>query len=82
MSTTFGDDWRHDIFVESVGDGEAGVDYPAFVAGERRRPPEDVDGVPGSMEFSTQRSSAPRGAQRGGDLVREAGSTLRSDGCG
>ena len=34
-----------------MGDGEAGVDYPAFVAGERRRPPEDVDGIPSSMEF-------------------------------
>ena len=51
MSTTSGGDWRHDIFIESVGDGEAGVDYPAFVAGERRCPPEDIDGVPGSMEF-------------------------------
>ena len=34
-----------------MGDGEAGVDYPAFVDGERRRPPEDVDGIPSSMEF-------------------------------
>ena len=47
----FGDDWRHDIFIESVGDGEADVDYPAFVGGERRYPPEDVGGVPGFMEF-------------------------------
>ena len=30
------DDWRHDIFMESVGDGETDVDYPAFVGGERR----------------------------------------------
>ena len=42
----FGDDWRHDIFIESVGDGEADVDYPAFrrrraalpAGGRRRRP--------------------------------------------
>ena len=47
----FGDDWRHDIFIESVRDGEADVDYPAFVGGERRWSPEDVGGVPGFMEF-------------------------------
>ena len=47
----FGDDWRHDIFIESVGEGEADVDYPAFVDGERRCPPEDVGGVPGFMQF-------------------------------
>lgn len=47
----FGDDWRHDIFIESVGDGEADVEYPAFVDGERRSPPEDVGGVTGFMEF-------------------------------
>ena len=47
----FGDDWRHDIFIESVGDGEADVDYPAFVGGERRCPPEDVGDVSGFMEF-------------------------------
>ena len=40
---------RH--FIESFGDGEADVDYPAFVGGERRCPPEDVGGVPGFMQF-------------------------------
>ncbi len=29
----------------------AAVDYPAFVHGERRCPPEDVGGVPGFMQF-------------------------------
>ena len=47
----FGDDWRHDIFIEGVRDGERDVDYPAFVAGERRGPPEDVGGVTGFMVF-------------------------------
>ena len=47
----FGDDWRHDIFIESVGDGEADTEYPAFVDGERRAPPEDVGGVMGFMGF-------------------------------
>ena len=47
----FGDDWRHDVVIEEIRDGEADVDYPAFVAGERRCPPEDVGGVPGFMRF-------------------------------
>ena len=47
----FGDDWRHDIFIEEIRDGEHDVDYPAFVEGERRGPPEDVGGVTGFMEF-------------------------------
>ena len=47
----FGDNWRHDLFIEDVRDGERDVDYPAFVAGERRGPPEDVGGVTGFMEF-------------------------------
>lgn len=47
----FGDDWRHDIVIEAVRDGEPDVDYPAFVEGERRGPPEDVGGVTGFMEF-------------------------------
>ena len=47
----FGDDWHHDVIIEEVRDGEAEVDYPAFVAGERRCPPEDLGGVPGFMRF-------------------------------
>ena len=47
----FGDEWRHDLFIEEVREGEPDVDYPAFVEGERRGPPEDVGGVSGFMEF-------------------------------
>ena len=47
----FGDNWRHDLFIEEVRDGERDVDYPVFVAGERRGPPKDVGGVTGFMEF-------------------------------
>lgn len=47
----FGDDWRHDIRVEEVFDGAADVDYPAFVDGARRTPPEDVGGAPGFEMF-------------------------------
>ena len=69
----FGDDWRHDIFIESVRDGEADVDYPAFVDGERRCPPEERRRRPGLHGVSRGGArSAPRGAQRGVDLVRQA----------
>jgi hypothetical protein len=47
----FGDDWRHDIVVEGVRDGDADTNYPAFVDGARRGPPEDVGGPPGYEEF-------------------------------
>jgi len=47
----FGDNWRHDITIEAVRDGEAGTDYPIFVGGARRAPPEDVGGTSGFMEF-------------------------------
>lgn len=47
----FGDDWRHDLFIEDIREGEPDIDYPAFVDGERRGPPEDVGGVSGFMDF-------------------------------
>lgn len=47
----FGDNWRHDVVVEGVRDGDADTDYPAFVDGARRGPPEDVGGETGFMDF-------------------------------
>jgi len=47
----FGDDWRHSIRVEDVHDGDPDTDYPIFIEGERRAPPEDVGGLPGFMNF-------------------------------
>ena len=40
----FADDWRHDIFIESVGDGEAGVDY--VVQGQQHRGERHIDPAP------------------------------------
>ena len=42
-----GGDGRHTITVETVGLGDTVVQYPRFVAGERRCPPADVGGFPG-----------------------------------
>ena len=47
----FGDDWRHDVIVEGIHDGDPVMEYPAFVDGARRCPPENVGGVSGFMEF-------------------------------
>ncbi|MEI4234482.1 plasmid pRiA4b ORF-3 family protein [Roseovarius sp. D22-M7] len=47
----FGDNWRHRITVGEVRQGDAGVEYPRFIAGARRAPPEDVGGITGFEEF-------------------------------
>ncbi|MBK5933359.1 pRiA4b ORF-3-like protein [Rhodovulum imhoffii] len=47
----FGDDWRHRVVIEAVEPAAPGVDYPVFLGGERRCPPEDVGGLPGFMDF-------------------------------
>ena len=47
----FDDNWRHDVVVEGLRDGDEDTEYPAFVDGARRCPPEDVGGADGFMEF-------------------------------
>ena len=47
----YGDNWRHEVIVEEVRDGDPDVEYPAFVDGARRCPPEDVGGPDGFMDF-------------------------------
>lgn len=64
----FGDDWRHRITVESVGVANPDVDYPIFIDGERRAPPEDVGGPPGFMDFLE--AVAKRSHPQHKDMVR------------
>lgn len=47
----FGDNWRHRITVLDVRHGDADVEYPRFIAGARRAPPEDVGSTSGFEEF-------------------------------
>lgn len=47
----FGDDWRHSIVIDEVLPADPAIDYPRFVDGQRRAPPEDVGGLPGFEEF-------------------------------
>ena len=58
-----GDNWQHRIIVETLKQGEAGAQYPQFLGGERRCPPEDVGGIPGFEEFSEAMTS-PRHPDR------------------
>ena len=47
----FGDDWRHSVSIENVTAADPTLDYPRFIDGSRRAPPEDVGGIPGFEEF-------------------------------
>ncbi|QND24489.1 plasmid pRiA4b ORF-3 family protein (plasmid) [Rhizobium leguminosarum bv. viciae] len=58
----FGDNWRHTITVEEVEDGSPGIEYPRFVDGQRRAPPEDVGSTSGFEEFLNVMAK-PRHAQ-------------------
>ena len=43
----FGDDWEHQLILTDIRQGEAGIGYPRYVAGEGNAPPEDCGGIPG-----------------------------------
>lgn len=47
----FGDNWRHSIVIEGVFPADPLTNYPQFIDGERRAPPEDVGGQPGFEQF-------------------------------
>ncbi len=42
----FGDDWAHRLTVTDIRQGEPGVPYPRYIAGEWAGPPEDSGGIP------------------------------------
>lgn len=47
----FGDNWQHRITIGEVRQGDPDVDYPHFIGGARRAPPEDVGSISGFEEF-------------------------------
>ncbi|MET3889072.1 hypothetical protein ABIE41_000148 [Bosea sp. OAE506] len=59
----FGDNWEHTLTIEATGDADPGLDYPRFVDGARRAPPEDVGGIPGFEEF-VEAMAKPRHPER------------------
>jgi hypothetical protein len=64
----FGDNWRHTISIEAVEDANPALEYPRFLDGERRAPPEDVGGTSGFADF-LDATSKPRHPQHR-ELVR------------
>ena len=52
------DQWRHDVIVEQVREGDAGAEYPAIVDGARRCPPRRSAARSGSWN-SWRRCSIP-----------------------
>jgi hypothetical protein len=59
----FGDNWQHSITVEEIGPADPAAEYPRYVDGERRAPPEDVGGTFGFDEF-LDAMSKPRHRER------------------
>jgi hypothetical protein len=47
----FGDNWQHTVTIETTIAADPAADYPRFIDGVRRAPPEDVGGTPGFEEF-------------------------------
>lgn len=47
----FGDNWRHQVEIETLLTPEADRKYPACIDGARSRPPEDVGGTHGHERF-------------------------------
>lgn len=43
----FGDEWEHRLTLTNIRQGEPGIGYPRYVAGEHNAPPEDCGGIPG-----------------------------------
>jgi hypothetical protein len=47
----FGDDWQHEVIVESIELVPSALKFAACVDGQRACPPEDCGGAPGFAEF-------------------------------
>lgn len=47
----FADDWRHTITIEATAAADPAMDYPRYLDGARRAPPEDVGGISGFELF-------------------------------
>lgn len=50
-SYVFGEDWQHQVTVESIVEGESGVIYPQLVFAQGRCPPADIGGAAGYDAF-------------------------------
>jgi hypothetical protein len=76
----FGDNWRHAITIETVEDANPAREYPRFIDGKRRAPPEDV-GSPSGFEEFLEAMAKPRHPQHR-ELVRWYGGRFDPDDIG
>ena len=74
----YGDNWRHDVIVEEVHDGDPDREYPAFVDAARRCPLEDVGGPHGFMDFLEAVLDPGRTSNTGTWSAGTAGRSTRS----
>ena len=52
----FGDAWAHRLIATDIRQGEPGVPYPRYIAGEWAGPPEDSGGIPGFYSMLNARA--------------------------
>ena len=77
----YGDNWRHDVIVEEVRDGDPDREYPAFVDGARRCPPEDVGGPHGFMDTAGRLPIRSTCARANRDMVLGTAGRSHAGGC-
>jgi hypothetical protein len=76
----FGDNWEHTILIEAVGAADPAHDYPHFIDGSRRAPPEDCGGWPGFENF-LEAMTKPRHPERK-NLIQWYGRVFNPDDIG
>ena len=65
----YGGNWRHDVIVEDIRDGDPDIEYPAFVDGARRCPPEDLGG-PARVPWTSMEAILDPAHEQHRDMVR------------
>lgn len=73
----FGDNWQHTITIEATTDADPAVEYPRYIDGAGRAPPEDVGGVPG-FDLFIEAMADPRHEEHR-DLMRWYGRPFDPD---
>lgn len=80
----FGDNWQHTITIEATTDADPAVEYPRYIDGAGRAPPEDVGAFPASTYSSkpwpiqSTRSIATTGAGMVVRLIRRRSKKTKS----
>jgi hypothetical protein len=75
----FGDEWEHRLILTNIRQGEPGIGYPQYVAGECKAAPEDCGGIPGFYDkLDAGRRATPSSHHGGGGLDRRRTTRTRS----